>query len=38
MERFKVDDVKAFEMLRHLSQESSIKLVDIAGKVIDTRD
>ena len=38
MERFKVDDVKAFEMLRHLSQESNIKLVDIAGKVIDTRD
>jgi GAF domain-containing protein len=38
MERYKVDDVQAFEMMRHLSQESNAKLVDIAQQVIDTRD
>jgi GAF domain-containing protein len=38
MERYKVDDVQAFEMMRRLSQESSAKLVDIAQQVIDTRD
>lgn len=38
MERYKVDDVQAFEMMRRLSQDSNTRLVDIAGKVIDTRD
>ena len=38
MERFKVDDVTAFDMLRQLSQESNVKLVDVAAKVIATRD
>jgi AmiR/NasT family two-component response regulator len=37
MERYGVDDVRAFEMLRLLSQESQTKLVDIAQRVIDTR-
>ncbi|MEW5809237.1 MAG: ANTAR domain-containing protein [Actinomycetota bacterium] len=37
MERFGIDDVRAFEMLRRLSQESNTKLVDIAQRVIDTR-
>jgi ANTAR domain/GAF domain len=37
MERYDVDDVQAFEMLRRLSQESNIKLIDIAQQVIDTR-
>ena len=37
MERFKVDDVRAFEMLRQLSQESNTKLIDIALQVINTR-
>ncbi|HEV7419187.1 MAG TPA: GAF and ANTAR domain-containing protein [Mycobacterium sp.] len=38
MERYLVDDVRAFDMLRHLSQESNTKLTDIAQQVIDTRD
>lgn len=38
MERFGVDDVRAFELLRRLSQESQVKLVDIAQRVIDTRE
>jgi transcriptional regulator with GAF, ATPase, and Fis domain len=38
MERYKVDDVQAFEMMRRLSQDSNAKLVDIAQQVIDTRD
>ena len=38
MERYDVDDVRAFEMLRTLSQESNSKLVDIAQRVLDTRD
>jgi AmiR/NasT family two-component response regulator len=38
MQRYGVDDVKAFEMLRTLSQEQNIKLTDIAQRVIDTRD
>ncbi|MDV3126447.1 GAF and ANTAR domain-containing protein [Mycobacterium sp. 21AC1] len=38
MERFKVDDVQAFEMLRRLSQDSNTKLVDLAKQIIDTRD
>lgn len=37
MERFGVDEVRAFELLRMLSQESQAKLVDIAQQVIDTR-
>lgn len=37
MERYGVDDVRAFELLRMLSQESQAKLVDIAQRVIDTR-
>jgi GAF domain-containing protein len=37
MERFGVDDVRAFEMLRRLSQDSNTRLVDIAQRVIDTR-
>jgi GAF domain-containing protein len=38
MERFGVDDVRAFEMLRRLSQESNTRLVDIAQQVIETRE
>ncbi len=37
MERYGVDEVRAFELLRLLSQESQAKLVDIAQRVIDTR-
>lgn len=37
MERYKVDDVQAFEMMRRLSQDSNTRLVDIAQQVIDTR-
>lgn len=37
MERFGVDDMRAFEMLRALSQESQMKLVDIAERVVETR-
>ncbi|MGK2881502.1 MAG: GAF and ANTAR domain-containing protein [Mycobacterium sp.] len=37
MERFGVDAVRAFEMLRELSQTSNIRLVEIAQRVIDTR-
>ena len=36
MERFKIDDVRAFEMLRKLSQDTNTKLVDVAHQVIDT--
>jgi AmiR/NasT family two-component response regulator len=38
MERFGVDEIRAFEMLRVLSQESNSKLVDIAQQVLDTRE
>jgi GAF domain-containing protein len=38
MERYKVDDVKAFDMMRRLSQDGNVRLVDIAQQVIDTRD
>lgn len=38
MERYKVDDVQAFEMMRRLSQDSNTRLVDIAQQVIDTRN
>lgn len=37
MERYAVDEVRAFEMLRVLSQEGNDKLVDIAHRVIETR-
>jgi GAF domain-containing protein len=37
MERFGIDDVQAFEMLRKLSQDGNTRLVDIAQRVIDTR-
>jgi GAF domain-containing protein len=37
MERYGVDDVRAFELLRRLSQDSNTKLIDIAQQVIDTR-
>ena len=37
MERYGVDDVRAFEMLRQLSQDSNTRLVDIAQRVIETR-
>ncbi len=37
MERYNVDDVAAFEMLRKLSQDSNTKLVDVAAGVIETR-
>lgn len=37
MERYKVDDVQAFEMMRRLSQDGNTRLVDIAQQVIDTR-
>jgi len=38
MERYGVDDVRAFDMLRAISQESQTKLADVARRVIDTRD
>jgi GAF domain-containing protein len=37
MERFNVDAMRAFEMLRELSQSSNTRLVDIASRVIETR-
>ena len=37
MERYGVDDVRAFEMLKQLSQDSNTRLTDIAQQVIDTR-
>jgi GAF domain-containing protein len=37
MERFGVDDVGAFNMLRELSQESNVKLIQVAQRVIETR-
>ena len=37
MERFKIDDVRAFAMLRRLSQDTNTKLIDVAQRVIDTR-
>jgi GAF domain-containing protein len=38
MERYGVDDVRAFDMLKQLSQDSNTKLTDIADRVIDTRN
>jgi hypothetical protein len=37
MERYGVDDVRAFDMLRSLSQETNTRLYEIAQRVIDTR-
>jgi AmiR/NasT family two-component response regulator len=37
MATYDVDDVRAFEMLRRISQDSQTKLADIAQRVIDTR-
>jgi GAF domain-containing protein len=37
MERFTIDDVGAFELLRRLSQDTNEKLVDVAQRVIDSR-
>jgi GAF domain-containing protein len=37
MQRFGVDDLRAFDMLRRLSQEQNIKLNELAQRVIDTR-
>lgn len=37
MERYGVDDVAAFEMLKRLSQDSNVRLADIAQRVIETR-
>lgn len=37
MERYKVDAVRAFEMLRELSQSMNVRLAAVARRVIDTR-
>jgi GAF domain-containing protein len=37
MERFGVDEMRAFEMLRKLSQDSNTRLIDVAQRVIETR-
>lgn len=37
MERYGVDDVRAFDMLRRLSQDTNTRLIDVAQRVIDTR-
>ncbi len=37
MERFQVDALRAFEMLRELSQTTNVRLVDIAARVVETR-
>lgn len=37
MERYGVDDLCAFEMLRRLSKEAGVALVDMAQRVVDTR-
>ncbi|WP_179476197.1 ANTAR domain-containing protein [Mycolicibacterium vinylchloridicum] len=37
MERFNVDAMRAFEMLRELSQTTNTRLTDIATRVIETR-
>lgn len=37
MERYGVDEVRAFEMIKQLSQDSNVKLADVAQRVIDTR-
>jgi AmiR/NasT family two-component response regulator len=37
MERFDLDDTHAFEVLRRYSQDSNIKLRDVAQIVVETR-
>lgn len=37
MERYGIDDIAAFEMLKRLSQDSNTRLADIAQRVIETR-
>ncbi len=37
MERFDLDAVGAFEMLRNLSQQMNVRLAEVAQKVVDTR-
>jgi ANTAR domain/GAF domain len=37
MRSYGVDDVRAFEMLRRISQESQTKLAEVAQRVIETR-
>lgn len=37
MERYNIDAVRAFEMLRHLSQGMNVRLAEIAQRVVDTR-
>lgn len=37
MERYGVDDVRAFDMIRRLSQEGNARVVDIAERVIASR-
>jgi GAF domain-containing protein len=37
MERFGINDLQAFEMLRRLSQDSNTRLIDVAQRVIETR-
>jgi GAF domain-containing protein len=37
MERFDLDDARAFEVLRRYSQDNNIKLRDVAQIVVDTR-
>ena len=37
MERYDVDAIRAFELLKALSQTENVKLVEIAKRVIDTR-
>ncbi len=37
MERFALSDVKAFELLRRVSQHQNIKLRDVAARLVETR-
>ena len=37
MERFKVDAIGAFDMLRKLSQQMNVRLAEVAERVVDTR-
>lgn len=37
MERYKVDDVQAFEIMRQLSQHSNTRLAEIAAQIIESR-
>lgn len=37
MERFSIDSLAAFEMLRKLSQQMNVRLAEVAQRVVDTR-